>query len=146
MCSGSERSLAVETSIRRSLCALAYRANAQGAYVERVVNANDLSSAASGDPLLEPTLGAAWRTSIEAEPMDGGTSYRATIFEDGVCVCSVMLAGHFKNDADATRALHQSLSRWIAAYESRGGENVTLRDRWSQEGLQDASDAITTAQ
>ncbi|MDM0000691.1 hypothetical protein QTI24_18900 [Variovorax sp. J22P240] len=60
-----------------------------------------------------------WTTTIEAEPMDGGLSYHADIFENGILVCRLALSGRFAGEEAAQIELNRRLNRWIAEYEQR---------------------------
>lgn len=60
-----------------------------------------------------------WTTSIRAEPMDGGLSYCADIFEHGVFVCRIALSGRFESESVAEIELNRRLESWIAEYELR---------------------------
>ncbi|MDM0032114.1 hypothetical protein QTI33_08180 [Variovorax sp. J22P271] len=51
--------------------------------------------------------------------MEGGFSYHADIFANGVFVCRVALSGQFPDEAAAQIELDRRLARWIAEYELR---------------------------
>ena len=63
-----------------------------------------------------------WSTSICPQQMEGGLSIHADIFENGVCVCQIVLSGDFESDAAVQAALTDRLSRWIDEYKQRGRE------------------------
>lgn len=68
--------------------------------------------------------GAIWAASIATEPMDGGVSYHADIFENDIFVCRVALSSSFKGKAAAEIELNRRLHRWIGEYEQRSEKSA----------------------
>jgi hypothetical protein len=67
--------------------------------------------------------GAIWTASIAAERMDGGVSYHADIFENGIFVCRLALSSCIKREAAAEIELNRRLHLWIAEYEQRSAKS-----------------------
>lgn len=68
-----------------------------------------------------------WTTSIRPEHMESGHSFHADIFENGLCVCRIVLSGDFESEATAEAALADRLSRWITEYEARRGHEKPMQ-------------------
>ena len=79
----------------------------------------------AGDDLRERSV---WTSSIGPEQMEGGLSFHADIFENGVRVCRILISGDFETEAAAEAAVTERLSRWIAEYEQRCNEKPVQAD------------------
>lgn len=61
-----------------------------------------------------------WSMKVERDAfLDGGESYHADVYRDGVFMCRVALAGRFANQEAAEEGLDRRLKAWIEDYGNR---------------------------